>query len=72
MSEMKAPKRRKWYRVVVTVFRIDDGHIEKDSQNLLIDGTGKVNASRRAYDILRTKYPKETHTINLGAPYELK
>lgn len=72
MSDMKTPKRRNWYRIVVTVYRTSDGHIEKDSQELLIDGTGEVNASRRAYDILIKLYPVETHSINLGSPYRLR
>jgi hypothetical protein len=72
MRELKPPKKRKWYRIVATVYRNSDGHIERDSQELLIDGTGKVNASSRAYGILMKLHPIETHTINLGAPYEMK
>lgn len=63
--------RRNWYRIIVTVYRNSDGHILRDSQELLIDGTNRKIARSRAIEILNAVHDSETHTITVGDAYQL-
>lgn len=60
-----------WYSVTVTVYRNDDGHIERDCDELMINGDSADHARFRAARLLRMAHNGWQHTIIVENPTEV-